>query len=255
MHRFDAIISDVDGCLQPESHAPLDGPALERVAAHNRRAHEPGSGLPHVTLCTGRPQPYAEAICRLIANTSLPIVAEMGVWLWHPDTNRFDRDPSITAEHLANLDRCRRYIEADLFPRGFVTQPGKTCSISVYHDDTPTLKAIEPGLRERAESEGWGLRVSSTWHWINLDLAHVSKATGIERMKAHAGLESARLAGIGDTMSDLAIREQVAFFACPSNADERLKGHADYVSPLAEIAGVIDIIERISGMTDQEGKP
>ena len=36
--RFDAIISDIDGCLGPESHAPMNADALARIAAWSRRA-------------------------------------------------------------------------------------------------------------------------------------------------------------------------------------------------------------------------
>jgi hydroxymethylpyrimidine pyrophosphatase-like HAD family hydrolase len=125
-------------------------------------------------------------------------------------------------------------------------QPGKACSISLYHPDTPYLKSLEPVLEAAFAERGWPFRVSSTWHWINCDLAHVSKATGIERFMAHTGLTRDRLAGIGDTMGDRAIREHVAFFACPANADEHLKPHADLVSAGAEIEGVLEILDRVS---------
>ena len=46
---------------------------------------------------------------------------------------------------------------------------------------------------------------------------------------------SDRLAGIGDTTSDLAIREQVSFFACPANALDEVKDVADYVARSADL--------------------
>jgi hydroxymethylpyrimidine pyrophosphatase-like HAD family hydrolase len=79
--------------------------------------------------------------------------------------------------------------------------------------------------------------------WVNCDLAHVSKGTGIARFREVTGLAQGRLAGIGDTMSDLAIREQVAYFAVPANAQDELKACADYVSPHHGIEGVLDILE------------
>lgn len=245
--RFDAVICDIDGCLGPETHGPLEAPRLAEVSAYNKRAHADGD-RPVVTLCTGRPLPYAEAMARLIGTKTLPVVCEMGVWLWHSDTNVFDRDPNITAEHVLAVHAAQAWLETEFGagnPRGPVSQqPGKACSISLYHPDTGYLKSLEPGLRDEFAARGWPFRVSSTWHWINCDLEHVSKATGIERMMAHTGLSKDRLAGIGDTMGDLAIREHVAFFACPANADDRLKPHADYVSPHEDVAGVLDILER-----------
>jgi hydroxymethylpyrimidine pyrophosphatase-like HAD family hydrolase len=242
--RFDAVISDIDGCLGPESHAPVDAHALAKLAEYNHAAHERGD-RPVVTLCSGRPQPYAEAICRVIANTTLPCVCEMGVWLYDPKANRYLRDERITTEHLRGVRACQQWVETDLGPRGVVIQPGKTASISIWHPDTAFLKSLMPMLRERMASEGWPLRVSDTVAWINLDLAHVSKATGIERLIKMTGLDRSRTAGIGDTLGDLAIRENVSLFACPSNAVAELKKVADYVSSHEEIDGVLDILDRL----------
>lgn len=240
------MICDIDGCLGPERHTPLDAAALARVASYNRLAYERGD-RPVVTVCSGRPQPYAEAITRLLGNTTLPAICEMGVWLWHPDTNAFSRDERITAAHVHSVHEAQEWIEREFGPRGVVCQPGKSCSISLYHADTAYLKGLETTLRETFAARAWPFRVSSTWLWINCDLDFVSKATGIDRLTRHTGLQRESLAGIGDTMGDLAIRERVAFFACPANADEGLKRHADYVSPLPEVEGVLDILERLRG--------
>jgi len=106
--------------------------------------------------------------------------------------------------------------------------------------------SLMPVIAQISQSNAWPIRVSRTVRWINLDLAHVSKATGIARLIARSGLKKDRLAGVGDSLSDLAIAERVAFFACPSNADEKLKPHAHYVSELEEIEGVLDIVDKLS---------
>jgi hypothetical protein len=229
--RFDAVICDIDGCLGPESAAPLDSEALVKVAEHNRRAIRDGD-RPIVTVCSGRPQPFAEAMCRFMANDAVPCVAENGVWVFDPRSNRYLRDPTITAGHL----------------RGVVIQPGKSASISLWHPETAFLTAQVPVIERTAAERGWPLRVSMTVAWINCDLAHISKASGIARLMAMTGLRKERLAGIGDTMSDKAIAENVAYFACPANADVRLKTHAAYVSPGREAAGVLDILGRLIGI-------
>lgn len=243
--RFDAVFCDIDGCLGPETHEPLDAAALARLGEHNRRA-ESARDVPVVTLCSGRPQPFAEAICRFIANTTIPIVAENGVWVYDPRDQRFLLDPAITPEHRRWVREATAYIEAEWYPKGVVIQPGKAASVSLWHPDTPFLRGIMPGLKERFTREGWGFRVSMTVAWINCDLDHVSKSSGIDRVLAMTGLTRDRCAGIGDSLSDLSIAERVAFFGCPANADPKLKPHAQFVSAKSEVAGVFEILEAVS---------
>jgi hydroxymethylpyrimidine pyrophosphatase-like HAD family hydrolase len=86
-----------------------------------------------------------------------------------------------------------------------------------------------------------------TWFYINCDLRHVSKGTGLDRLSARLRIPRERLAGIGDTASDKCIAERVGFFACPSNAAAAIKEHAHYVAKGAEAVGVVEILERLVG--------
>lgn len=243
--RFDAVICDIDGCLSPEGHAPMAGELLVRIAEHNRLASS-NRDRPIVTLCSGRPQPFVEAMCRLIHNDRLPCVAEMGVWLFDPTSNANIIDPAITPEHLSKIDEARRWAQSELGPRGVTIQPGKTASVSLYHEDTASLKSLMPMLETTFRVCNWPLRVSDTWLYVNCDLAFVSKKTGIDRLIERTGLDPTRLAGIGDTMSDAAIRESVAWFGCPANAADELKPLADRVAERREAEGVLELLEELS---------
>lgn len=242
--RFDAVICDIDGCLAPESSEPMNAAALGRLAEHNRLAQERGD-RPVVTVCSGRPEPFVEAMCRLLGNRTAPAIAENGVWMYHPGDNGWDRDPAITAGDLAAVQEVRAWVEAELGPRGVVMQPGKTASVSLYHRDTGYLRSLEGRVREEFERRGWPLRVSMTWLYINCDLKHISKGTGLERLMRAAGLRKERLAGIGDTAGDLAIAERVAWFGCPANAAAEIKVRADCVAERAEAEGVVELVGRV----------
>lgn len=244
--QFDAIISDIDGCLGPESASPFDASAMARLAEHNRRALRDGD-VPVLTVCSGRPQPFAEAMCRITHNDAMPCIAENGVWMYDPRDGSYHRDPAITADDLRAVAAATAWMEAELIPRGFVMQPGKTASISLFHPDTPALRATMPKLEERFAAAGWPFRVSMTVAWINCDLRRVSKGTGVRRLMDRARLSRERTAGIGDMPSDLVMREHVGFFACPANAVEEVRRLADYVSPHEEIEGVLDILRVLSG--------
>jgi len=249
--KFDLVICDIDGCLSPETSGPMNVPALQQVAGFNRRAHhvEPqagNSGGPVVTLCSGRPQPFVEAMCRLLQNTSTPCIAENGVWMFDPSNNRYEIDPTITPEHLDAVHEASKWAIATFGHNGVVLQPGKSASVTLYHPDPEHLRSICPALREEFARRGWPFRVSMTWFYINCDLNHISKASGVQRLLAATGIARQRTAGIGDTMSDKPIADNTAYFACPANAAGELKALADYVSPHEQTMGVVDILTRLS---------
>lgn len=247
LRRYDLVICDIDGCLVAETTAPFDLDALAKVRAHNQRALDRGD-VPVITLCSGRPQPFAESICRLIGNTLMPCVCEMGVWLYHPGTNVYEMDPAITPAHLHAVREASAWAADVWGPKGVTQQPGKNASVTLYHRDTRFLTdEVFPAVSAEFQRRAWPFRVSMTWYYINCDLVHVSKGTGLDRLLAATRLDRARIAGIGDTMSDKCIADRVAFFACPSNAAPAIKEHAHYVAKAPEAQGVVEILELLSG--------
>ncbi len=238
---IEAVLCDIDGCLAPEDGGPADTAALATLARHNRRAIEQHEG-PIVTVCSGRPISFVEAMCRVIGNTSMPAIGEMGAWIYDPATQLMHLDPAIEQEHLDAIDGLSRWVREHYRSKPLFQQPGKTASISLYHAETSYLMQQADALIDKISAEGWPIRVSRTWYWINCDLAHVSKSTGIGRWSEITGLERTQLAGIGDTMGDMAIRERVGWFGCPANAADDLKAHADAVSDEPEALGVLDLL-------------
>jgi len=242
--RFDAIICDIDGCLSDEASAPFDVESLAKIAEHNRLAQEKRD-RPVLTVCSGRPQPFAEAMCRLLCNTTLPLVAENGVWMYVPGDNVYEMDPAITPEQRRAVRDAAAWLDDQFGPRGVAQQPGKSASVSLYHPDTDYLKSIVPAVQQEFARRAWPMRVSMTWLYINCDLKHVDKSRGIERVIARTGLDPRRLAGIGDTAGDELIRQKVAWFACPANAVAEMKAKSQYVAKQPEARGVVEILDQL----------
>jgi hydroxymethylpyrimidine pyrophosphatase-like HAD family hydrolase len=243
--KYDLVICDIDGCLSPESHAPINDTALSKVAEHNRLAVAQ-QDRPIVTLCSGRPISFVEAMCRFIHNTLIPCIGENGVWLYCPDVNKFEMDPAITAEHLEAVHAASRLLRQKYQADGVIEQPGKAAAVTLYHPDTAYLRSILPAIKDELAARGWPFRVSMTWFYINCDLTHVNKATGIERLFARTGIDPSRTAAIGDTMGDKFMADSVNFFACPANAEPEIQQCANYISPYEEIDGVLDILHRLN---------
>lgn len=244
--KFDLVICDIDGCLSPESHTSINDSALSRIAEHNRKAVAL-SDRPIVTLCSGRPISFVEAMCRFIHNTKIPCIGENGVWLYDPAVNVFEMDPAITNEHLEAVHDASKLLREMYQASEVVEQPGKSAAVTLYHPDTEYLRSIMPEIKAELANRGWPFRVSMTWFYINCDLQHVNKATGIARLFAKTGIEPSRTAAIGDTLADKFMADSVGFFACPANADPEIQGAANYVAPYEEIEGVLDILRKLDG--------
>lgn len=243
--RFDAVLCDNDGCLTPEDASPFDAETLARIAGRNRRAVNLGEA-PVLTICSGRPIPFVEAMCRLLGNDALPAIGENGAWLFDPRTNAMELDPRIDAAALGAVCECERWVERELGPEGVCIQPGKHASVSLWHPDPVRLReTIRPRVEARRDAERWPIRVSMTWFYINCDLEFISKGTAIDRLIARERLDTTRLAGIGDTASDIAIAERVAWFGCPANAAPEARARAHAVAELPEARGVLQLLDRL----------
>lgn len=246
--RFDVVFCDVDGCLLPEVTTPADLHALARVAEHNERAVT-DRDRPVVVPCTGRPQPFTEAVCKMLGRLdNLPAICEHGVWLYEFERHAWSLAPDITPEDVRVVREVEDWVRDELAESGCVLELGKHAGVTIVHPDVEYLtRAVLPVLEARIAERGWPLHVAMTWTCINANLRHVSKGHAIARVIERWRLDPARTAGIGDTIGDLAIRQRVAWFGCPANAAPDIKPHADAVAARPEAEGVLELLEMVSG--------
>jgi hydroxymethylpyrimidine pyrophosphatase-like HAD family hydrolase len=240
------IIADVDGCLTPEESIAWD---LEHFAQFARRAREASAGvssLAPLTLCTGRPQPYAEVLMKLL-DVRAPAICENGAVFYTLADNRAWYARGVTEEKLLGLRDVRAFIETELLPAqpAAVLQFGKESQISIFSDRPEVLPPMQPLIEGYARrSGGPDLVVNCSHYYLNISLAGIDKGAAIGELLEVLGVGRDRVAGIGDTEGDLPLREAVGFFACPANARQAIKAVADYVSPHPLLEGVLDILDR-----------
>lgn len=242
---YDAVICDIDGCLTPEAPGPFDVAGLALISDYNRLAVELRD-RPLLTLCSGRPVSYVEALCRLLHNPLLPAIAENGVWLYDPFRNVAELDPAITPEQLEIVRAASDLLTTQFGKHGLTLQAGKAASVTLFHPEHQALVELLPHVEREVRARQWPFRVSITWYYLNCDLPQISKGTGVRRLLSQAGIPAQRTLGIGDTAGDKAIAHNVSFFACPENAAAELKSIAGYVSSFPEVAGVWDILQRFA---------
>lgn len=239
------IISDVDGCLTTEASEAWDQEHLLELGRRQRAALAGKGTMAPITLCTGRPQPYVEAMMKLLG-IEAPCICENGAVIYTLHDNNARYAPGVTGDTVLGIRLVRSFIETEILTgrKDAFLQFGKESQISVF-SQTPE---IFPAMRAKIESyvAGYGgpeLLINQSHFYLNISIKGVDKGSTLKTLLAMLKLKRGDVAGIGDTEGDLPLREAVGFFACPANATAPIKDVADYISPYPLLEGVLDILD------------
>lgn len=240
------IITDIDGCLSPEESVVWELDRFLELARLSREASAGRGAIAPLTLCTGRPQPYVEVLMKLL-DVRAPAIAENGAIIYSLAGNRARYGPGVTPEKVTALRRVRAYVQTELLPSipEAVLQFGKETQVTIFSNRAelfgPLKERIETWL---ARHGGPDVLINASHFYLNVSLKGVDKGNALREVLAELGVGRDEVAGIGDTVGDLKIRDVVGFFACPANAQEEIKTVADYVSPRPMVEGLLDILTR-----------
>ncbi len=239
------VVLDVDGVLSKGETAPFDHAVLATLCDLNRSARL-GHEAPHVTLCTGRPSAYVDAVMQAI-DGSMPAVFEGGAGIYEPEGYRFYPVPG-----LGDLNSIRTAHE--VFRRqeettgDIMVQPGKDYTISLF----PTVAVRLPELAEYARTllanhlgEAAGaLEFSYSASCLNIQPAGCDKGTGLRYISSRTGISLNSMLGVGDSEVDLPFLALTTHSAAPANSTADVRELVEYVSPHPEAAGLLDILRR-----------
>jgi hydroxymethylpyrimidine pyrophosphatase-like HAD family hydrolase len=235
------IVLDVDGVLsQGEAHA-FDLTLLKRLAELNHLARH-DSQIPAVTLNTGRPSPYVEAIMQTI-NGWQPAAFESGGGVYFPQQYQFQTTPLLTSQQMITFHNLINEIDQRLVKTGQAYwQPGKTVCFSLFACAPRTMADVINDVREIIGDLSDQFVVTPAVHAINIHPAHINKGSGLEGLAEVTGIDPADMGGIGDSAADIDFLRLVGHAAAPANATSETKAVVKYVSPKATADGVHDIL-------------
>jgi hydroxymethylpyrimidine pyrophosphatase-like HAD family hydrolase len=240
------IITDIDGCISPEESIAWDLERFGQLARIFRQASVGSGSLAPITLCTGRPQPYVEALMKLL-DVRAPAICENGavIYTLHDNTARWG--PGVTEEKIRGLRQVRAFLDTEILPAepAAVVQFGKEAQISVFSSQPAVLEPIGEAVANFNQRRGGPELVINRSHfYLNISLAGVDKGQALLHLLRQLDTKPQQAAAIGDTEGDLPLQAEVGFFACPANATPGVKAVADYVSPYPQIEGMLDILQR-----------
>lgn len=273
---IDLFVLDIDGCISHPFESP-DWAAVSEIRKLNLRSRRERD-IPGLTLCTGRPFPYAEAVAQWL-DIRLPFVFE-SAGLYLPDTarilSRYSSDraagkPGIDADSAENSDpasegsgaagngrslqpviKFRRWLTDHLLPDypNVMLEFSKMFDDGVVSPDREQIDRIYKQILEHARNHYPDLEVHRTDVSVNTLLAGNNKGAGFELLSRELDVPLAHMAYIGDSEGDIMPLKRVKMPFAPSNAIEPVRDIAE-VLPGETSQAVLEAYRRIIGRNER----
>ena len=81
--------------------------------------------------------------------------------------------------------------------------------------------------------------------WADIEPLGVTKATGLESLRARLGVPASGTVAVGDGTNDIAMIEWAAFGVAMGGASEEVRAHADHVTAAVENDGAAAVMHGI----------
>ncbi|MEP7198275.1 MAG: HAD hydrolase family protein, partial [Chloroflexota bacterium] len=198
MANIRLVALDIDGCLTAGEAKPFDFEALAFIAALNRRARVDAAQFA-VTLCTGRPEPYVEALTQAI-DGFMPAIFENGGGLYFPSPYRFAFNPAITPPMRATLADIRSVLQRELVATGIAQfQPGKEVTATLYPSRADvSLAQLATMARAAVGDRLDGYAIFASVSCVEIMPKGIDKGAALEWLSQETGIALSEMAGIGD---------------------------------------------------------
>lgn len=244
---FRLVVSDVEGCVIPGDGRPWPLDALARLAQRVADG-EAGRG-PRLTLCSGRPAQFVEAVGQALG-VRLPAVCENGAVILYPERGTVRR--LYTAAQARLMERVRRACLRRYGDGGVRVPTGRELAVSLVPlpGAGPPLDRLLEDAAEALRREG--LPVDELWIAASggaVDIAPrgVDKAAGVSALLAELGIAPAEVFAIGDGGNDLPLLRLAGGSGAPANARPDVRAAVDRVASRPYTEGVLELLDGLTG--------
>ncbi len=244
------IVSDIDGCLTEGGISRFDLDFLKHLQEWNRSARE-NDHIPPITVCTGRPQPYVEAMVQAI-DCFMPVICESGGVLYDFSTRTLLINPTFDVEMKKKYNLLYRHIGEQFLngTRPIALEPGKFTEITIIPYHPLTVDALWNEADEFIQPYSVDFRISRTRTVINFSSHLIDKGVGIKWLSEQTGIGCADMAGFGDSDVDALFLKEVRFAGCPHNAIPEVKLICHFVSKFPTNRGFMEFLKKIGDTDD-----
>ena len=217
------FVTDLDGCISYPFKTP-DWNAINTIRELNLKSRD-SEIIPPISICTGRPFPYAEAVAQWL-DVRLPFVFECaGLFMW--DGHRIETALADTDESVEPIRQMRKWLEKEVLPdyTGAVIEFTKMMDAGVVCPNEDIINSIHERILEKVENDFPGLEVHSTEVSVNVLMPGNDKLQGLKLLGKELGIGLDEMAYIGDSSGDVPALKNVKMPFAPINARQVAKDH------------------------------
>ena len=247
------FVTDIDGCLSTP-YEPYD---LEGFSTFRRFVDDAGlpteeHPTPAVSVCSGRPYPYVEAITQALGLT-VPVLFEGGGGRFDPVAAQTTWNPALTDEIEAEIEEVRHWFVTECVPGTKMSiDHAKRTQAGIVSPDPEEITAVRPRTEQFVAENVPDLRVFSTDVSVDVVPPGITKRTGLDWLTDHLGVDMSEVAYIGDADSDLEALSAVGTSFAPANADEEVLRTVDVVTAGSVLDGTLDAYRRCLDRNEAE---
>ena len=233
------FVTDLDGCMTMPFEIP-HWPDYMQIRTLQLQSQDDPS-IPPMSICTGRPMPYAEAQAQFLG-IRYPFVFESGGGLYDLTTNTLTWNPTVTDALTSDIEGIRAWVYDEIFPNfpGSIPEFAKFTDVGLIHRDKIVIDEIHTLATKKISQEYPHFEVHKTDVSVNIIVKKANKGEGLAHLSKMLEVDLSEMAYIGDSSGDIPGLERVGMAFAPSNAHETVKEVAHLVTSRPSTAGVLE---------------
>lgn len=235
------FVTDIDGCLaQPYESFDLDGLATLRRYGHDAGPPSVKHPVPALSICSGRPYPYVEAMTQALGLT-VPVLFEAGGGRFDPLEAQTTWSPALTEEIEAEIEEVRHWFITECIPGTKISiDHAKRTQAGIVSPDRDEIVEARARTEQFVEDHVPDLRVFSTDVSVDVVPPGITKRKGLTWLADHLDVAMSEIAYIGDADADIEALRAVGTSFAPANADEKVLAAVDHVTDGDVLNGTLD---------------
>lgn len=239
------FITDLDGCITHPFLSP-DWEAISKIKELSERSRDE-EHIPALTICSGRPFPYVEAVGQWL-NVDTPMVFESGGGIYDIKTNEIRWNPHFDKKAKKAVEEIKKWLTGTLIKNFKGTYPefAKYTDAGLVNPDSSKVAIMHKEVINFVEDRYPMFEVHATDISVNIILSKANKGEGIRLLCKQLGLELSEVAYIGDSSGDIPGLDIVGKSYAPENGRTSVKNRVDKVVQKATrgvLEAYLDVIE------------